>query len=181
MTSHVAAQRNINPKVMIAPTNFSVVSLMLNIAATSIWPAISKPTIAPGTMSHCHSIPWYFKRFGIVNLLADMLDLISRETTVLRKNSGPWIPFTTVPEIIPTVKDNISRKTPVVGSAANNKNAASPIVDVKTAVTAPKLIWPLTYCVITTIAPPHPGKTPIKLAVTISRNGLVSPLALVYR
>ena len=48
---------------------------------------------------------------------------------------------------------------------ANIRNAASPIVAVKTATKEPKPILPWIYCVTTIIAPPHPGRAPRRAAI----------------
>ena len=54
------------------------------------------------------------------------------------------------------------------GFAAINKKAASPMVATRVAKIALKEIAPLTYKVITMIAPPHPGRTPKNAAIKIS-------------
>jgi hypothetical protein len=60
---------------------------------------------------------------------------------------------------------------PSVGRVARSKNAASPIVAVKTATIAPKLAWPFVNWVTTIIAPPHPGRVPKTAAKNISNTG----------
>ena len=54
------------------------------------------------------------------------------------------------------------------GLAAIKRNAASPIVATKVAITALKLIELRTYIVITMIAPPQPGIAPRKAAINTS-------------
>ncbi len=62
--------------------------------------------------------------------------------------------------LTPTPNPSPIIKSPVNGSLANNKKAASPIVAVNVAKTEPKLKRPDTYLVTTMIAPPQPGNAP---------------------
>mgnify|MGYP001312733504 CR=1 FL=1 len=58
-------------------------------------------------------------------------------------------------------------KRALIGSFAKSKNAASPIVEVKTATKQPKVIFPCKYCVTIMIAPPQPGIAPRRDAIGI--------------
>ena len=61
--------------------------------------------------------------------------------------------------------------SPVIGSRASSRKAASPMVAVSTAISAPKPTWPLTYWVTTTMAPPQPGSAPRKAATGTCERG----------
>ena len=67
----------------------------------------------------------------------------------------------------PTIIQVTKIKRALIGSFAKIKNAASPIVEVKTATKQPKVIFPCKYCVTTIIAPPQPGIAPKKDAIGI--------------
>ena len=63
---------------------------------------------------------------------------------------------------MPTQNDNGNRIIAASGRFAINKNAASPIVAVSVATTAPMLTEPDEYAATTITAPPHPGIAPIR-------------------
>ena len=67
----------------------------------------------------------------------------------------------------PTIMQVTKIKRALIGSFAKIKKAASPIVEVKTAIKQPKVMFPCKYCVTIIIAPPQPGIAPNRDAIGI--------------
>ena len=108
-------------------------------------------------------------RLSIQRVLASSLCSISLAMPP-RKKSLPWIALIIQPLSVPTTKPMKIIASPVSGSCAISKKAASPIVAVNTATTLPKLNLPVTYWVTTMIAPPHPGNAPSAAATGTCQN-----------
>ena len=74
------------------------------------------------------------------------------------------------PVTTPAAKDIGKTKMATSGLEAINKNAASPMVAVRAAKTAPKDTFPEVYAATTMTAPPQPGVAPKSADIGICNN-----------
>ena len=79
---------------------------------------------------------------------------------VFPRKSTLFTRSTIQPDRTPTVKDNGNTTNAASGRVAIKRNAASPIVAVRVATTAPNPTCPDEYAATTTTAPPQPGIAP---------------------